>query len=433
MGRRPHLRASAILLAWLALALPARPGSATPSIVLITIDTLRADRLGCYGYFRDTTPALDSLAERSILFEHAVTHMGTTLPAHASLLTSTRTLRHGVLSNRHTLPEDLRTLAEMLQSAGYRTAGFVSAAPLKAVTGVAAGFEQFSEPSARERRADETTGEVLAWLERLPGGPFFLWIHYFDPHAPRSPPEPWDSMFSTDEEQRRYLEAAAFPNWRTARVQQENNRYDGEIRFTDDAIGTLLARLDGLGVLDGAAVVVTADHGESLGQHGNPGHHALHAEVLRVPLLLKLPGARRGDARRHAEPVGHIDVVPTLADELGIPLTDADRAQLEGWNVLRRGSRADVLSERVQGRGSPIYALTTERWRYYHFAAEAHRLFDFAADPMELRNVIDDHPDVAARMRARIRELTAGAAPPQEKADLPEEHLRQLRALGYID
>lgn len=145
--------------------------------MLITIDTCRADRLGCYGYFRDSTPSIDELAGRSIVFEDAVTHMGTTLPSHLSLMTSARTTRHGLRSNHHVFhPGELRTFAHMLSSAGYRTAAFVSAAPLKAVSGISAGFDDYDEPAERELPADQTTDRARAWLDMSPAEPFFLWI-----------------------------------------------------------------------------------------------------------------------------------------------------------------------------------------------------------------------------------------------------------------
>ena len=325
-----------------------------PSIILITIDTLRADHLSVYGYFRETSPTLTALAEEGIVFENALTTMATTLPAHASLLTSTRTTTHGLKGNfSHlgaVLEDDsgLRTMAEILIDLGYRTAAFVSATPVKDHTGLERGFEVFDQPSAAERRADETIERVVAWLESGVEDPYFLWVHLYDPHKPRKPPAPFDEAFETDESLIRFLEERAVAKARDPYVLEQNNAYDGEILFADTQIERLFGVLKGRGDWEQAAVVVTSDHGEGLGQHDWMRHGKIYNEQLFVPLIVKLPEGR-GEAGVRVRRFGSlIDVLPTLAGALNLPIGQRDADQFEGIDLLGpEPRRSGVLSEQV--------------------------------------------------------------------------------------
>jgi arylsulfatase A-like enzyme len=412
---------------------------------LITVDTLRADRLGCYGYFRNTTPVIDELAKRSVLFENVVTQMGCTLPAHVSLLTSTRTIRHGVQNNAMLFDAEalgLRTFPQMLQDAGYRTAAFVSAAPLKDLTGISTGFAHFSQPEERSRPADAVTEDVLAWLETPPSEPILLWIHYFDPHFLYRPPPPFNQAFKTNERLLRYLEHGAFTNWEDRAVQYSHNQYDGEILFVDGQIGRLFERLRELDLFDEAVIVFTSDHGEGLGQHDWMQHGQLHAEILQVPLILKLPGMGSEEAERRADLAALVDVLPILTEELELPVSASDRAQFEGMNPLSDPTREYVLSERMTApsgnlfRRGEEYAITGRRWRYYYASEKDDRLFDLRTDPLELRNVIGEYPAVVTLMKERLDDLLTAAlglpGAPSDR-DLPPEFIAELRALGYVD
>jgi arylsulfatase len=224
-----------------------------PSIVLITVDTLRADHLGCYGYVRNTSPNLDRFAEQALLFENAVTTLPTTLSAHVSLMTSTTTVTHGVKRNlpRNTaLPSwvdtasepmgetpvgsgrdgpKLPTLAQLLRDLDYATAAFVSATPLKAHTGLQLGFDVYNQPDVGQRTAAETNDAVFAWLDSSPQRPFFLWVHYFDPHLPFEPPPPYDSAFDADPSAAQVLRKRNVREWRDPSMHGWINLYDGEI------------------------------------------------------------------------------------------------------------------------------------------------------------------------------------------------------------
>jgi len=419
--------------------------SGLPDIVLVTIDTLRADRLGCYGYFRDTSPELDRLAGEAHVFDNAYTHMSTTLPSHVSMMTSTHPLRNGVRGNFDVFEvpvreAGVRMLAQMLGDLGYTTAGFVGAAPLKRITGIAAGFDTWDEPDGPERRAAETTDRVLEWLSARPRRPFFLWVHYYDPHEDYSPPPPYDTMFRTNQAELRYLEENDYTFWTHPAIQQQSRLYDGEVRYVDTEFGRLRAGLEELGAFDDAAVVVAADHGEGLGQHDWISHDRLHNELIRVPLLLRLPGMGPGREQRHTGLVGLVDLVPTLVEELGLPIPDDVRAQFEGHSMLGSASREWVFAERTYGREDKVgagdqYTLLGQRWKYFLSTQAEDELFDLSADPRESHDVLDANPDTAAVLRERIEELVRGAASPEpgEHPALPPDHVEQLRALGYVD
>ena len=432
-------------------------GRPLPDVVLVTIDTLRQDRLGCYGYFRDTTPSLDAFAREATLFENAITPMATTLPAHVSLLTGARPLRHGIRGNFASFgaalrPDSgMRTLAQILAELGYETAAFVSAAPLKRPSGIAAGFALFSEPLGKERKAGETTREVLAWLDSSPRRPFFLWIHYFDPHDAYAPPAPYDTLFTTDARQLEQLEEKRFVFYEHPQIQKINNLYDGEVRYVDDQLALVLARLRELAILDEAAIVIAGDHGEGLGQHDWVGHDKIFGEQLRIPLLVKTPrswrerarkaGTAAGEPGRRREIVGLIDVLPTLLELIGRPAPDAVRAQLDGRSLLSGSPRDYVFSQRTEGREEKLgpgreFSLTGSAWKYVHATEEADALYDLIADPYETVDVCTRDSAVAETLRGRILELLSTEVEPAREAngeELPQEHIEELKALGYVD
>jgi membrane-anchored protein YejM (alkaline phosphatase superfamily) len=401
------------LLAWIFTAFWIPTACASANIVLITLDTTRADRLSCYGYFRETTPNLDAFAEGAILFENAITHMSTTLPAHVSLFTSTYTTQHGVRGNlsptfsaAYDPDGDIKTAALVLSELGYETAGFVSAVVLKRVTGISAGFATFREPATQECRAEETTNAVIDWLNDGAREPFFLWVHYFDPHDIYSAPTPYRRFFSTDDALIRYLKANEFTHWDRLDIQHYSNM----------------------------------DHGEGLGQHDFIRHDPLFGELLRVPLLLRLPGMKPGGGVRSRRLTALVDVLPTLCEELQIEIPPDVRSQFVGRNMIEEEAWDYVFSERAHGRERKLgpgsqFSLTGQDWKYYHATEKPDELYDLRHDPFELRNVIDEQPEVARRLKARILSVIAEEPRPEPAArdSLSAEYVRELRALGYID
>jgi len=421
---------------------PARP----PSIVLITVDTLRADHLSTYHYFRETSPTLDELAREGMLFENALTTMATTLPAHASLMTSTRTTTHGLKGNFAHLGGELgeetglRTAAEILSDMGYQTAAFVSAAPVRDHTGLQRGFAVYDQPVEKERRAEATADRVLAWLASESARPFFLWVHFFDPHRPRTPPAPYDKAFETDDSIVEFLEQRAVAKAHDPRVLSQNNAYDGEILYTDAQIRRIFTALKARDEWHDTAVVVTADHGEGLGQHDWMDHGRIYNEQLFVPLIVKFPRGKGPRDVRVPTVASLLDVVPTLVAALDLPVSDVDQAQFEGIDLLAAGpERVGVFSEQTHrdrlDEPGRRFSLTNREWKYFHRTAAADELYDMVADPIETENVLEHHPAIARQMRDEIRAILADSERPDGSppdVELDEEIVQQLQALGYL-
>lgn len=425
------------LAAMLACGSPSRS-----SLVLVTLDTLRADRLGSYGYVRDTSPALDRFAAGALLFENAIAPMATTLPSHVSIMTGVHPVGHGVLSNHAYLQrpletgEGLRTMAQMLQEAGYGTGGFVSASPLSRATGIDVGFDRFHAPDpwqpgreGTEWRAWRTVDAALEWLDEVEP-PFFAWVHLFDPHRPYAAPPPFLGSFESDESLRAEMERIGIPESRTYQALRVSNRYDEEVRYMDQELGRLLRYLEQRGLPE-LVVVVAADHGEGLWQHDVLEHGVLYQEQIRVPLLLRLPGGPEGRSDALASLV---DVLPTLAAHTDLPL---DGEQSDGRDLLD-GGRDAALSQRALRKHWPElnFTLTEPDWKYWYFEKQRDRLYHLAADPHELRDVIAGHPERAARMRAELLarvERYRSREPLRVSDEIPPALREQLRALGYVE
>jgi arylsulfatase len=431
-----------------------------PNIVLVTLDTTRADHLGTYGYFRDTSPRIDAFAEQSIVFENAIAPMATTLPTHVSILTGTYPLEHGVLANvmhggRRFVPAaGLRSFAMLCRKQGYHTAAFVSAAPLKRDSGIQVGFEIFDEPeeSAAERSGGETTDAALRWLAGPKAGPFLLWVHYYDAHWPFAAPAPYDGRYRTDATLERYIAerriAAASSREGVGREEARPalNAYDAELRYQDFQVGRLLDALRARHDWDRTAVVLVGDHGEGLSQHGHAAHGGTWNEQLRSPLLIRAPGHA---PRRLAEPISLVDTLPTLLGLLDAPALEGLLEQASGRDVLAGGIEFEaVLSQdtaRPSKAGAYRFALTSTRWKYFqiHDAEQiSEELYDLEADPFELTDVSRQHPETTQRLRAELvaqleeqtkrAEQLGGGNRPQTRATDPSI-LEQLRALGYLE
>ncbi len=453
-GRQRAALAAALLAALAAAALLA-PGCAGPrrsektSIVLITIDTMRADHLSCYGYYRRTTPAIDRLAAESVLFENVLTPMATTLPAHVSLLTSTHPLQHGIKGNfeqlerRFSSHEGLRTIAEMLSGKGFTNAAFVSATPVKRSSGLDAGFTVFEEPKGKERDATGTTERALRWLDRDSDEPFFLWIHYFDPHEPYSPPERY-RVFRDEPGLDAFLAANRFPEPASPRVRETQNLYDGEVLHVDEQLGRVLEKLRERGLYDRVVIVVAGDHGEGLGQHDWMGHGHIYNEQLFVPLIIRFPDSMKIAPARKTLLGSLMDVLPTLAAAGILPLTAEERAQFEGIDLMAppgAGAAGEryLLAERVnRERGwepGLKYSLTGLAWKFVHLTEGKDELYDMQRDRPEMENVIEGHPELAHELKGRLlKEVASFEARANKRAGegVPEEIIRELKSLGYV-
>jgi len=425
------------------------------NVILITLDTLRSDRLGSYGYSKATSPTLDALARRGALFQDAVAQATTTPPSHASILTGQNPPTHGLRKlYGQRLPEANTTLAEVLGAAGYTTAAFVSAVPLRGNTGLAQGFDLYddeweieSEDERLERNADKTNRRVFEWLDTVPETPLFLWVHYFDPHFPYFPPDDYQRRFGVDKAAREYL---PFPHDSSPGEQQNRKKpldpavvekmsklYDAEIAYMDAGIGSLLAELELRGLLQDAAIAVVADHGELLGEYGYFfGHWGVTDETSRVPMLLVHPDGRFAGAEV-PNTVGTIDLVPTLLAWLdidaGLHFDGRDLTPLlEGETLEPRAQYTE------QFEYFPVRAIRNEEWILEQRAPRNARIASgprvlyrrrangFPRRPAALDSVVIE--DLAAQMKAVLRPPTTH---PSEQLSVPDDIREQLRALGY--
>jgi arylsulfatase A-like enzyme len=448
-----------LLATFLLLAIGCRPDGGAgpartpyPSIVVITVDTLRADHLGCYGYFRNTSPTIDALAAESVFFTNALTTMATTLPAHLSLWTSRYPLQTGVTKNgwrvfkRQDGDDQIRLFAEMLEDLGYSTAAFVSANPVKSYTGLDAGFDVYDEPNTaagdKRRRAGRTNDEVLKWLDTHPSEPFFLWVHYFDPHRPYAPPRPFDTAFAADPELHSFLAAREALHPDQPEVSHFNNLYDGEILYLDTELERLLQAFRDRQLLDDLVLVFTSDHGEGLGEHQRFGHGEIHNEQLDVPLLIKYPSKMGLNGQRVERVVSLTDIVPTLVATLNLDLPDRDLEQFVGVNMLSSKSERDfAFAQRATYKNrswgeADKFALVGRKWKFAYDTELGDTLTDLEVDPYELQNVIAKHPEVAQELKNQLLELIAEYSASERGMEVLEvtapEVLEELRALGYI-
>ncbi len=466
----------------LVASLAACGGEPAPTnVVLVTIDTLRADRLGLYGWTRGTSPAIDALGRTSTVFDAAVPTCPATAPSLASLLTGTHRASHRVFGNGWTLPNDVETMAELLKAGGYRTIGRVANPGIDVSTGFAQGFDDFAIPAGLERTGPGMLeGQPLvADVEHVVAGlgrePSFLWVHFMDTHGPYFPPQPYRDRFHADDY--RWPDDRPLPIGTTnfglgivplyqaidgdTAPASYRARYDAEVSYVDDHVGAIVRALEAHGLWDRTLFVLTADHGESLGEHGYYFAHGWYVsdDELRVPLVLHGPAVPAG--RRVRETVSLVDVLPTVLDLLGLPPStrtegrslrpflagDAEDREAfaqtyfgEGLVVLRAGRMKYVFKPShtpgTRPGSDPPFPDASQEW-----------LFDLDADPHEQTSLVDARPEVARAMRERVQawlkaqeargrghtaeQPGAGGVPKRVLGDPQLEH--QLRALGYVE
>ena len=397
------------------------PGAARPSLLLVTIDTLRADRVGAYGYRPAETPALDRLAREGLLVEDAVVQVPQTRPSHASIFTGRQPYEHGIRDN-FSPPLDTAhpTLATLLKQQGYATGAFIGAYPVSRDSGLDRGFDVFDDPfggspggGLRLERSARPAGPVvdaaLAWLQGLAARPFFAWVHVFDPHAPYEPPAPYRERF-------------------------RSSPYDGEVAYADSQVGRLIDWLNRSGEAGRTLVVVTSDHGEGLGDHGEDEHQLfVYDTTLRVPLVLSWPG-RLPAGRRVAGQFRSVDFLPTVLDLLGqpaVPTSGASRAGalLDTSPIPDNESYAESLFGQLHFGWAPLRAIRGQGWKYID--APRAELYSLREDPGETRNRIDDRGQVALALRDRLRGFDT-SGPPAAAGSADPGAAERLAALGYV-
>jgi arylsulfatase A-like enzyme/Tfp pilus assembly protein PilF len=402
----------------------AQPPPVRDNILLVTLDTTRADRLGCYGYAKARTRHIDRLAAEGVRFEHAFSPAPITLPAHASILTGLYPFEHGVRNNGNFyLSERFDTLATRLSTYGYPTAAFVSAFVLDRRYGLARGFDVYDDrmqvPPAQvvsleaERRGDRTELALAAWLDQQAAGgrPFFAWLHLYDPHEPYRPPNPFRDAFA-------------------------DSPYDGEIAFTDAIVAAVLDRLSQLGMIDHTIVAVIGDHGESLGDHGEETHSMfVYDAAIRVPLLLWRPG-RLPAGRVISEPVRATDLAPTLLELVGAPPLEVPhgRSLLPAINGTASRDAPPIYAETYLPRfylnWAPLLTLRDDRWKFID--APKPELYDLSNDAAEYENLTAAQPRTAEAMRVALERLTGGSTGSMNSGRLDQETVEKLAALGYV-
>ena len=437
----------------------APPADHPPNVLLITLDTTRADRLGCYGYAGGTSPNIDALAADAVRFETAIATAAVTPISHASILTGLYPHRHGLRvfygPVGHSLTDDHPTLATILASRGWHTGAFVSAYPAAERFGLDQGFDVYEtgiaasvmkriprkrpprevqwarrRTATAQRRADATTDEALTWLEQA-RRPFFAWVHYFDPHDP--------SLIPPVEVTDRFAFSQRAPNRRLA-------IYDPEVFFMDANVGRLLEWLETSGEYDDSIIVVVSDHGQGMGDHGWKQHRLLYQEQIRTPLIIRTPEGPRG--RVVDTLASGVDLVPTILTAAGVAVPDATDGGdlLAALDAEDRGQRV-VLAEALNTlddwapRSLPehqkdlLFCAMDRRWKliYHRDHPENSELYDLLNDPRESTNVITRHPGEKERLLRRLSGSGAMTIDTVE-ADAPEaeESIRMLESLGYI-
>jgi len=411
--------------------------AAPKNIILITIDTARADRMGFLGSKVALTPNLDALARQGIVFSRAYAHVPLTTPSHATILTGTYPQFNHLDDLGTPLAKEIPFLPDILRHHGYHTAAFVGAQVLDpksaAVPGFDRGFDTYDagfhsrQPGedryhSVERRAQVVVDHALAWISQHSTGPFFVWVHLYDPHDPYDPPPPFKARY------------AASP-------------YDGEIAYVDFALGKLLGALRSRGLYEGTLIAVAADHGEAFGEHGEQSHgFFLYDETLHVPLMIKLPGERAAGLRIGSR-VGLVDLAPTVLQEVGIeppvamqgkalpnlmkPGTGNAHATVTAQPALDRPAYAETDYPHRAFGWSPLYSLRAGK--YLYIDAPERELYDQSVDPKALHNLASSSKAVADTMSSQLEEFrrtTAGAATGQPVVD--NQRVEQLQALGYV-
>ena len=412
--------------------------------MLYVVDTVRADRLGVYGYEKPTSPRLDAFATGALVFENAYAQSSWTRPAVASLFTGLLPPAHRTVGRRSVLPGDATTLAEILAANGYEGMGLVRNPNVGRAFGFAQGFARFR---SEDRERDQTMlDRIRLWLDERQGGeaPFFLYLHAIDPHGPYDPAPEFEQMFDAGGAPARYRTVRYLLQLNRGEVEPDagaaealSRLYDAEVAQNDRAFGQLLDELDGRGLAENTVVIYVSDHGEEFEEHGRWEHGvSLYEEVLRIPLVMRLPGVA---PRRVEVPAQHVDLLPTLLGYLGIEAPGSDgRDLLAARNAGDR--RPDVYTHLdVDGHR----AASVMRGRYKLLLPQSPSqgsqplLFDLEVDPGELEDLAADRPEIVERMLDLLveRNLADEVEPALEieEDQIDDDLRRRLRALGYVE
>lgn len=410
-----------------------------PNLILISIDTLRADHLGCYGYDRPTSPALDRLCEDSVVFSEAIAQAPSTLHSHASMLTSLIPHHHGASwGGRTKLAEECLTLAEVVQEAGMATGAFTGGGQMDRLFGLDQGFDFYEQPGARHFYGTVKLAEE--WLKQRPDRPFFLFLHTYETHHPYEPQarflELFEESYDGELPDEITVEMLRRINRKERTLQDGDlehivNTYDAEIRSVDEALEHLIAFLRENSLYDNTVIVFTSDHGEEFDEHGRVGwhSHSLYDELLKVPLIVKFPEQEHAGARVPAQ-VSSIDVAPTVLAALGLQTPE----EFEGHDLTPLTSGVESESRAVISRidrqlGKDIDSIRQPGWKLYRG-----QLFDLEVDPEELWDTALNKAKLVEELRAELEAVKNSRNPCQGDQVAPTgTTLDELKALGYLE
>jgi arylsulfatase A-like enzyme/Flp pilus assembly protein TadD len=427
----PWLAASLLLISSAVGANPPASRNARPNIILITLDTTRADRMGFLGSKGGLTPNLDALARQSAVFTHAYSHVPLTTASHATILTGTYPQFNHVVDFGIPLSDKLPYTPDILRKSGYHTAAFVASLVLDPLGGTAPGFDRGFEVydagfrlrprgadryKTVERRASEVVNHALAWLSKRKAGPFFLWVHFYDAHDPYDPPEPFKSRYKSDP-------------------------YDGEIAYVDAQLGRFLTALRTQGLYDKSLIAVMADHGESLGEHGENTHGVfLYDSTIHVPLVVKLPGLHPSGKQVDTR-VSLVDIAPTMLRQAAVAVP----SEMQGQSLLSLMKASSAQSAPTEDR--PAYAETDYPHRafgwsslralrtgkYLYVRAPQVELYNQASDPQEKNNLAANSKAVADTLGSQLEDFRKKTSQSLVELAKPDpEQVEKLRALGYV-
>lgn len=389
------------------------------NVLLVTIDTIRPDRLSCYSTKYLKTPHIDSLAAKGVVFDRAFAHNPTTLPSHTNILLGTTPLYHGVQDNsKFRVSEDFLTLAEHLKSKGYSTAAFIGAFPLDSRFGLSQGFDVYDDSypaqsytafAASERKAEQVIQSALDWLEEQ-DSKWFAWVHLWDPHTLYTPPEPFNSQYKEDP-------------------------YSGEVAYVDSELGRMFDYLENSDLTENTLIVLTGDHGESLGEHGELTHtYFAYNSTLWVPLIIAGPGI---DAGRIAENVSHIDIFPSLCDILGIEKPSFLQGVsllplLKGGKIEKRAIYFESLGPHYNHGWAPLRGFIEEKEKFIN--SPLPEFYDLEEDFDEMKNLVDTISlDKYQQKQKSIEEEFSYPQRVKGRQTIDREALEKLRSLGYVD
>ena len=403
---------------------PPAKSALRPNVILITIDTLRADHVGCYGSQVVKTPTLDALAHDGILFERAISQVPLTWPSHAVILTGTYPFQNGVQDfTGQPLAPQFRSVAQVFQQAGYATGAVVSAFVLDRSWGLGRGFDFYDDAFSAEtfqkkdiglvdRRAEESVAHAIAWLKKTPKRPFFLWLHLYDPHNPYDPPEPYTTEY-------------------------KGHLYDGEIAYADHELGMLISWLKQNKLYDSSVIVATSDHGESLGEHGEDEHgFFIYNATVHVPLIVKPPAGSAIPLQRRNDPVETAAVAPSLIQLAGLKDTIERQFQtkaLFGQNPTADSAYSETFYTFSSFGWSPLHSVETGRFHYID--APQPELYDLEADPAETSNLAAQQPAMVAVLKEKLQrrlEKNPFKRTDANAGNLSPDAQEKLRALGYF-